>query len=169
MNAQSTRHILTEGLTAGAIGYAVNVFFFAVLNVLTGRGLFHTPALLGSFLFYDSAAPASGIAGPVIAFNGVAVVAMLLFGMLAAWLAAEADRGPVFLYLAAFGLMLVLLPVLAISLVVAGRFGSELPQSTVLSGAAVAIAATVMFVYREHPLLRGELQQDCEDAASPVT
>ena len=167
MNTQSTKHVLTEGLAAGALGYAVNVVFFALLNVLSGRNLFHTPALLGSYLFYDSA-PAAGLAGPVIAFNGVALVAMLLFGMLAAWLAAEADRGPVFLYLAAFGLILMLLPVLAVSAVVAARFGSDLPQSTVLSGAVVAIAATIMFVYREHPLLRGELSQDCEEAVSSV-
>ena len=40
----------SQGLVAGTIGYAIVVAYFALLNLATGRPLFHTAALLGQLI-----------------------------------------------------------------------------------------------------------------------
>jgi len=112
---------VVEGLVTGLIGYGTVVVLFAVVNVLSGKGLFHTAALLGSALFFhaaDTPVPVLGPA-PIIAYNGVHILASLVIGLAAAWLIFETEKHrPLwyivfFIFLAGFIYSTVIMGVLA--------------------------------------------------------
>jgi hypothetical protein len=89
--------VLSEGLVAGLLGYAVIAMFFGFLHLFTGQSLFHTAAALGEGLVsHDAAIIGGAAAGSVIAFNGVHMLAFVLFGVIAAWLVSHAERNPGF-------------------------------------------------------------------------
>lgn len=95
MNSARTR-IFLDGLASGMIGYVTVVVFFVVLNVIHGRSVFHTAALLGAHLFYGLESPAELVIapGPVLAFNGLHALLFLGAGIFMAWLAGLAERIP---------------------------------------------------------------------------
>ncbi len=96
--------LVGDGLAAGIIGYAIVVIFFAMVNVAAGRPAAYTAALLGEALFWglrDAQALVMGSA-PVLAFNGVHLLAFVGFGFFAAWLVYEIERHPDFWYLGFF-------------------------------------------------------------------
>lgn len=84
---------VTEGLITGFVGYGTVVLFFALLNVFSGEGIFHTPEVLGSALFFSGqvGSPPSGPA-PIIAYNGIHVLISLIIGLGAAWLVFQTER-----------------------------------------------------------------------------
>jgi len=95
--------LLSEGLVAGLLGYATIALFFGVLHLLTGQSLFHTATALGdSFVSHQSVVVGGTAAGSVLAFNGIHLLAFLLFGLIAAWLVSRAETNPGFLYLMLF-------------------------------------------------------------------
>lgn len=95
--------LLSEGLVAGLLGYASIALFFGVLHLLTGQSLFHTATALGDPLVSSQSAMVVGTtAGSVLAFNGIHLLAFLLFGLIAAWLVSRAETNPGFLYLMLF-------------------------------------------------------------------
>lgn len=98
------RRMVIDAILAGFIGYVVVVAFFAAVNLVAGRSPFYTAALLGEALFAGLRDPAavSVEAGMVLAFNGVHLLAFLLFGLFGAWLVYEAELHPQFWYLAFF-------------------------------------------------------------------
>ncbi len=101
---ESRSRLLADGLAAGLIGYIVVVIFFAVANVVVGRPAVYTAALLGQALFWglrDTQALVIGPA-PVLAFNGVHLLAFMGFGFFAAWLVYQIERRPEFWYLGFF-------------------------------------------------------------------
>jgi len=85
---------VVEGLVTGLIGYLTIVAVFALLNLLSGDGLFYTAALLGSALFYGARDAGDLVAGPgpIIAYNGVHILISLLIGLGAAWLVLQAEK-----------------------------------------------------------------------------
>lgn len=93
--------MLTDALLAGVIGYGLVVLFFVVVNLAQGRSPFYTAALLGSAVFGGLRDPAQLLIEPgmVLAFNGIHLVAFLLFGLFAAWLVYETELHPEFWYL----------------------------------------------------------------------
>jgi hypothetical protein len=115
---------ILEGLLAGLIGYVTVVVVFGVLNLISGKALFHTAALLGSALFYgtrDAAQVAAG-PGPIFAYNGVHILASLLIGLGAAWLIFQTDKNRPLWFVAFF----IFLAGFIISLAVMGIFTAEL-------------------------------------------
>jgi hypothetical protein len=102
MSPERTR-TLSEGLVAGLLGYVSIALFFGLLHLFTGQSLFHTAATLGDPLVsHDSMIVGGSVAGSVIAFNGFHMLAFILFGMIAAWLVARAERNPGFFILMLF-------------------------------------------------------------------
>jgi hypothetical protein len=103
MNMQR-RRLFVEGLIAGVIGYAVVAVFHVMLNVAGGRPPLYTAAQLGDLVFGSGGAGATLTVDPtmVLAFNGVQLVALLIFGFFAAWLMYETKLHPEFWYLAFF-------------------------------------------------------------------
>ncbi len=97
------QRVLSEGLVAGLLGYASIALFFGVLHLLTGQSLFHTAATLGDGLVsHDPTVLGGATVGSVIAFNGVHLVAFLLFGVIAAWLVSSSERNPGFIIVMLF-------------------------------------------------------------------
>jgi hypothetical protein len=103
MTGQRTR-LLADGLVAGMVGYAMVVAFFALLDVASGRPPLFTAALMGEALFSGLRDPSSVSMDPrlVLAFNGLHLAGVLLFGFFAAWLVYEAELHPEFWYVAFF-------------------------------------------------------------------
>jgi len=85
---------IPDGLVTGLIGYLTVVVFFAVVNLLSGQGAFQTAAVLGSALFFGSGGSGTVVPGPgpIIAYNGVHILASLLIGLGAAWLVYQTER-----------------------------------------------------------------------------
>ena len=94
---------LSEGLVAGLLGYGSIALFFGILHVLTGQSLVHTAATLGDPLVsHESAVVGGAVAGSVIAFNGIHLLAFILFGVIAAWLVSRSESNPGFFLLMLF-------------------------------------------------------------------
>ena len=85
---------IAEGLVTGLVGYVTVVVLFALLNLVSGVGVFHTPALLGSALFFGVRAPDQVVTGPapIIAYNGIHILVSLVIGLAAAWLVFQAEK-----------------------------------------------------------------------------
>ncbi|HSE02805.1 MAG TPA: hypothetical protein VLK35_01530 [Methylomirabilota bacterium] len=83
MNAERQQG-LWNSIYTGLTGYLAVAVFFIVVDPLLGRGLFYTPALLGSALFYGLSDPAALTIqpGPVIAYNGAHLVVFLVLGLI---------------------------------------------------------------------------------------
>lgn len=98
------RRMFLDGLVAGLIGYLAVALFIGAWNLILGRSPFHTAALLGESVFAGLRDPAALALDPgmIIAFNGVHLVAFLVFGFFAAWLVYETELHPEFWYLAFF-------------------------------------------------------------------
>ena len=89
MTADKAR-LLREGLIAGVLGYVAVAGVFLVLNVVQGVSAVHTPNVLGEALLGGWMDPVEPMTA-VLAFNGVHLVASLLLGLGAAFLAARAE------------------------------------------------------------------------------
>jgi hypothetical protein len=101
---EQRKRMLADGLVAGLIGYVMVVALFMAVDLITGRAAFHTAVVLGEALFSGVTVPGS-VAGqwaPILAFNGVHLLAVLGFGFFAAWLMYEAEQHPQFWYVALF-------------------------------------------------------------------
>ena len=68
--ASERRSVLREGIVAGLIGAAVVAVWFFVYDLARGRP-FHTPSLLGAFVFYgaDTPAPAEPALGAILGYT----------------------------------------------------------------------------------------------------
>ena len=156
---KSERSWLVEGLVTGLIGYVTVVALFAVANLLRGEGLFHTPALLGSALFFGLRDPMALEAGPapIIAYNGVHILVALLIGLGAAWLVFQTERNRPLWFLVFF----VFLAGFIYSVVIMGVFGAEIVH--VLSWPVIVMANVAAgitaggYLWQRHASLLGEL------------
>jgi hypothetical protein len=142
---------------SGLIGFATVAVFFAVIDALTGRPLFYTPALLGGALFYGVTSPAevAVAAGPVLRYSAAHLAAFLVIGTLAAGLAALASRRPHVWYLGANLVLLLIVhasgAVLALTESLQGVVSGWLVTGATLV-AAVTMAAYLLWA--NPPLLR---------------
>ncbi len=114
---------VVEGLVTGLIGYGTVVALFAVINLLSGRALFHTAALLGSALFFglEDAADLVMAPAPIIAYNGVHILVSLLIGLGAGWLVFQAEKHRPLWYVAFF----IFLAGFIYTVVIMGVFAAE--------------------------------------------
>lgn len=158
---RDTKLMLNGGLFAGLLGYATVVVVFAVFNMVAGRSLFHTPAMLGAALFYglDDPAGLQISPGPVLAYNMVHVLGYVALGMIGSWLVSKAERYPAARFAALFvavfvaGHVYAALVLFATPLLGGGTWWQIGVASTL---SAVVMAALLL---RLHPLLREELRR----------
>ena len=153
--------MLVDGLVAGLVGYLAVVLFVALWNVVAGRSPFYTAALLGEAVFLglrDMAAVTLDV-GMVLAFNGLHLLAFLIFGFFGAWLVYETELHPSFWYLAfALFLAAALLAYGAMVALVALVGGIISPLLVVLAS-MVGVGAIVAYLAAFHrPLLRAIAQ-----------
>jgi len=153
---------VVEGLVTGLIGYVTVVLVFAVVNLLDGEGIFHTAALLGSALFFDAANRPEPVLGPapIIAYNGVHMLASIVIGLAAAWLVFQAEKHRPLWYVVFF----IFLAGFIYSVVVMGVFAAELAEilpwpMIVLTNLAAGVTAGGYLWWR-HSRLLSELRQE---------
>ena len=151
MTPERTR-VLSEGLVAGLLGYAVIALFFRSLHLFTGQSLFHAAAALGDGLVsHDASIVGGAVAGSVIAFNGVHLLSFMFFGLIAAWLLSRAERNPgfffVMLFLGLAGFFYSLSGFLGFSI------DRPLAPSWITAGLANVVAGLFMagYLFRSHP------------------
>lgn len=147
--------VLTEGLITGLLGYVVIVLFYGVLNLLGGRGFFHTAELLGRGLV---AAAEGGQAGAVLAFNGIHLVVFLVIGFVAAWLVMQTERHPSFFVLVLFIALGGMFLTLAAFVSASERADEGLGIVSVMVANVCAGVAMGAYLFRAHPRLWSELR-----------
>ena len=96
---------VVEGLVTGLVGYGTVVGFFAVLDLVSGEGLLHTPTLLGSALFFGAEGGGAQGPAPAIAYNGLHILVSLLIGLGAAWLVFQTEKHRPLWYIVFFVLL----------------------------------------------------------------
>lgn len=153
--------VVREGLVLGLAGAVVVAIWFLILDLASGQA-FHTPAALGSFLFLgaESAAEIEMSARTVVGYTLVHGALWVLAGMVAAAVAAAAERTPP-LILAA-GLFFVTFEAFFMAVV---ALASEFLLGTLAwwsIGVGNLLAALVMgrLLWAAHPRLAARLGSD---------
>ncbi len=149
-----------EGIAAGLIGAAAVAVVFFIFDAASGRLLF-TPAALGSALFHGAreAAAVQADAATIVAYTAVHVAAFLVVGLVAAGLAAEAEREPpvvlgIFLLFITYETLFVgLLAIFADWLL------ASLPWWSVAAGNILSAMAMGVYLWRAHPALGAALRE----------
>jgi hypothetical protein len=154
-----TRQVLKQGLVAGVIGHIVVAVTFAVANVVEGRSLLHTPALLGASLFYGLTDPAQLDirAQYVFAYNGTHLLLFMVLGFAGAWLSMIADRGWQLWYLATFFFMLIAFHIFGAVQLLALPVRSGFSDVVLWTAGLLATVAMGTYFVAMHPLLRAQL------------
>jgi hypothetical protein len=162
---RSDRAWVVEGLVTGLIGYATVAVFFMAADLVGGAGPFHTPAMLGGALFFgvrevgDVALGALGPA-PVIAYNGVHLLASLVIGTGAAWLVFQTERNRPLWYVVFF----IFLAGFIYSVVIVGVLAAELtpflPWSLIVAANVAAGITAGGYLWRRHTGLLNRFAED---------
>lgn len=159
---RARERVVLEGLVAGVLAYAVVAIVFAAADLLMGRGLFHTPAVIGSLLFYGGAdrVTIAVAPGPVAAANGVHVALSMIVGLAAALLVHETELHPQIFYITFLVVVLFLLASTAALLGVPSAITRAAPWTvTLVANLAGALVAAV-YLWRAHPHLRDRVEDD---------
>ena len=166
----SRERVMFEGLVAGLLAYVVVALVFAGADLLLGRPLFATPAIIGNLLFFGSreAAPVVS-AGPVAAANGVHLLLAVVLGLVAAALVEETERHPQFFYVTFLVVVLFLFASTAVLLGIPSALTKAAPWLVTLIANAAGLAVAGFYLWRAHPALRarvGELSGGEEESAA---
>jgi len=153
---------VVEGLVTGLIGYATVVAFFALLNLSSGEGVFHTPALLGSALFFGAREAGEVVAGPgpVIAYNGIHILVSLVIGLGAAWLVFQAEKNRPLWYVVFFVFLAGFIYGIAVMGVLAAEISSLLSWTTILLANMAAGITAGGYLWWRHVQLLVELGRE---------
>lgn len=167
MRAQ-TREVLTHGLLAGVLGYAIVAGFYAAWNLLQGRTPLYTAAALGAALIPGAEHPdeVSGWAGPVLAVNGLHLMIFIAAGMLAAWFTTLSEHGTARWYLILSLLMYGVIHAVGMALLLSERFTDAIPIWTAVAATLLALTAMLFYLMSVHPALRRTVRE-YEEEHSP--
>lgn len=145
-----------QGIVAGLIGFATVAVALAIVNVATGHSPFFTAALLGAALFYGITDPGLVSVTPayVFAYNGLHLAVFLVFGVLAAALAALADRGWQLWYLSLFFFIFIAFHLFAAVEALAAPMRLALPDAVVWGAGIAASLLMATYLIRVHPRMR---------------
>jgi hypothetical protein len=141
-----------QGLTTGFIGYVSIALMYGGMNLLQGRSAFYTASKLGEVLLYGktgSELPTLAIE-PILAFNGVHLVAFLLIGCVASWLLYEAELHPHFWFFAFFAFLAGFIFSVATAQIVTTPVRGVVPLWSVFVANALAAFAMAAFLSRYH-------------------
>jgi hypothetical protein len=150
---------LGQGVIAGFIGYLVFVIFFAVTNIAAGDSPFHTAHLLGTALFGAGDPAANAQAAPVLAYNGLHLVAALVIGIITSFLFLEVDLHPALWYLVMFVFIAGLLYSVAIGGIVAGEIAGAVSWWQIVLVNVLAGLFSGIYLFRAHPRLRDRVRR----------
>lgn len=152
--------MLADGLAAGFVGYLAVVVMLAAWNLLVGRSPFFTAALLGEALFAGLRDPGLVVIEPgmVLAFNGVHLVAFLLFGYFGAWLTYETELHPEFWYLAFALFVLAVVVGLGWAAALSVMGGTLLAPAIVVAASVVGAGAVAGYLTLSHRSLVRAIQ-----------
>jgi hypothetical protein len=155
MREEQTK-VLSQGLVAGLIGYGVVAAVFAVANLLAGRSIFYTAALLGGSLFYGVHDPAriTVTAEYVFAYNGAHLLVFLVFGFVSAWLASLSERFTQFWYVGLFFFLFVAFHIVAAMQALAIPVQQAISGWAIWTAGGAAAAAMAAFLLSVHPRIR---------------
>lgn len=150
---------LWQGVLAGLIGYATVFLLVGLIDVGLGRSFFFTFALLGEHLFYGLSNPAQVVVWPgaVFAFNGLHLLAFLVIGVAAAWLAFMSEKGPELWYLAAILFLFVFLHAYAAMLFLTEDIRAAVPAWMIVVPTVASGIAMGGFLIARRPVLRHDL------------
>jgi hypothetical protein len=150
---------LGQGVIAGMIGYAVFVVFFAAANIATGHTPFHTAHLLGNALFGFGDATAGAQPGPVLAYNGLHLLAGIAIGITTSFLFLEVDLHPTLWYIVMFVFVAGLLYSVAVGGIVARQIAGAVSWGQVVSVNVLAGLLSGIYLWRRHPRLRDRVRR----------
>lgn len=150
---------LWQGIIAGLIGYATVALLVGIIDVALGRSFFFTAALLGERLFYGLSDPARVVVWPgaVFAYNGLHLLAFLVIGTAAAWLAFMSERGPELWYLAAILFLFVFAHAFGAILFLTESIRAAVPVWVVVLPTMVAAVVMGGYLIVVRPALRHDL------------
>lgn len=150
------RETVAQGILAGLIGFATVVIVLAIVNLLAGQSPFYTAALLGNALFYGVEDPllASVSSAPILAYSVLHLIVFILFGILAAALAALADRGWQLWFVALFFFILFSFHLYAAVQGIAIPMRAALSGATIWAAGAAASLMMAWYLIRAHPRIR---------------
>lgn len=160
MNESRARAIL-EAVAAGLVGFAVVALLFALLNLVQGRSVFYTAALLGGDLFYGLESPADVVIapGPVLAYNGLHLLGFLVAGGFLRWLVGMAERIPQGWYLLVMVFLIVAPHALGLPVWFEGPVQAEIPLWYVILATTLAAVAMGGLLLALHPRLRESMAE----------
>ena len=169
---RARERVVLEGLVAGLLAYGVVAVVFAVADIVLGRGLFHTPAVIGNLLFYGGLDPTASVtAGPVAAANGVHIALSMLVGLAAALLVHETELHPQLFYISFLVVVFFLLASTAILLGIPSAITRAAPWAVTLVANLAGALVAGAYLWRAHPALRGALEDTGaeKEEAEPAT
>lgn len=150
-----TGRVARDGVLAGAIGYLAIVLFYAALNLLAGRPVWHTADVLGRALLGRSATHPA----PIFVYNGLHLVAFLGLGFAASWLIVETERHPKLWYLVFSLALFVFLHIFGAVAALAAPVQEALPTWSILVASLISAAAMGASLWWTHPGLRDVLAE----------
>lgn len=155
--------IVSDTLVGGFLGYVAVVVSVGVLDLFQGHALFHTPSVVGGWLFFDGVANGAVQAAPVLAYNALHLTISLVAGAVGGLLIRQAERTPGFWYL---GLMLVLASI-TYALTLLGGIGVEgrhlVNWWTVVVGTTAWFGALIGYFWWSHPGVLDVMQEAMEE------
>jgi hypothetical protein len=159
-NGSRGRFVL-ESIALGFVGYGVVALLFVLLNLVQGRSIFYTAALLGADLFYGLESPdqLTIAAGPVLAYNGVHMLGFLAAGFFMRWIGGLAERVPQGWYLLVLLVLIVMPHVFGLPLWFEGPIRAELPFWYVVFATSLAALAMGAVLLALHPRLRASMSE----------
>lgn len=162
---RENEQVWTQGLIAGVIGYATVAVLCAIEDALTGRSPFYTAAALGATVFYGIDDPARVVVSApyVLAFNGAHLVAFLVFGLVASWLAKLADQGHQFWFIAGTLFVVIGFHLVAAAALLARNVESALPWQQMWTSGLAGSALIAAYLLWAHPRLRASQRWDDDD------
>lgn len=167
--------ILTEGVFAGVIGYAVVLLVVSAMDLLDGRSPFHTVATIGSVLFFGLRDPSQLEiwAGPVLAYNGAHLLLFLIFGGFMAWLTSLAERGEQMWYVSLVAFLIVAPHVIGLPVWYNTPIRQVVSMWGVVLATTLAAIAMTAYLWRAHPRLRasvasGDGEREADRTAPPA-
>jgi hypothetical protein len=154
---------LRDGVIAGLLGYATIALFFAAASVASGRSPFYIAALLGSVLFLQPAGSDIHVGpGPVLAYNGVHLLALIVAGVGLAGLARLAARALQGWYLAVIAVAFALIHILALPIWFGEQVRVALPAWLVMSGTALGTLVMCAYLWVVNPDVRTAMHEPDE-------
>ena len=152
--------IMREGFVAGLIGAAAVATWFFLVD-LVGGGLFFTPSMLGSAVFWGVRDPADVVINfpTVIAYSMLHALLFTLVGMIAAALAAMVDKFPSTLFLIIFFFAVFEVGFYIVVATMAAPLLGRLAWSNVAVGNLIAALGMGYYLWTVHPHIKEELME----------